>query len=276
MGRSLTRQLLLGNPKQDILIYSRDEIKQLEMIQDFPAKEYPNLDFMIGDIRDGDRLLEACAKRNLVINAAAMKHVVMAEKNAEECNKTNVGGTKNLTDACGRAGVTKCLHISTDKAIEPQGVYGKSKRESEDLILEANGRFECSFSVVRFGNILGSRASVSEIFKKMAKTGCLTLTDPKATRFGVKMSDAIGFLMTKIKEMKGGEIFTPKMKAFHVIDLAKVIAPTSKLDVVGLRPGDKLHEVILDDSGQYIYSNEAEIMDQNEIISALTVDGSDG
>lgn len=269
LGRNLAQRLLGANSKQEISIYSRDEVKQLEMMQDFPSEKYPNLGFMLGDIRDKERLHEACGQKDIVINAAAVKHVVMAEKNPDECYKTNVIGTKNLVETCNENHVGKCLLISTDKAIEPSSVYGKSKKEAEDLIIDANEKLKGKFSIVRFGNILGSRASVSEIFKKMARSGRLTITDSKATRFGINIGEAVDFLVEKTTKMNGGEVFTPQMKAFRVIDLAQVIAPGNFLDIVGLRPGDKLHEAVVDEAGQYLYSNEAELMGRDEIILAL-------
>ena len=269
LGKGLTQKILKSNPLQEICIFSRDEVKQLDMMDDFPNEKHPNLEFVLGDIRDKERLLEACSQKDVVINAAAIKHVVMAEKNPSECYKTNVTGTKNLVESCHENHVAKCLLISTDKAIEPSGVYGKSKKDAEDLVLDVNGKFDGKYSIVRFGNILGSRASVSEVFKKMAISGSLKITDENATRFGLQIDAAVDFLLAKIGEMNGGEIFTPKMKSFKVIDLAKAIDPNSKLEIVGLRPGDKLHEVILDDDGHRVCSSEVKKMNQSDLVQAL-------
>lgn len=269
IGKNLTSQLLSENPNRSISIYSRDEIKQLEMMLEFQETSFPNLEFIIGDIRDSVRLKETTKGKQIVVNAAALKHVVIAENNPGECHKTNVVGTKNLIEACVTNKVKKCILISTDKAIDPKGIYGNSKKESEDLVKGSNGESETIFSVIRFGNILGSRASVSEIFKKMSGSGSLTITDKDATRFGITIKDAINYLIEKLDAMRGGEIFTPSMKAFKVIDLAKVIAPNSTLEFIGLRPGDKLHEVIEDDNGNKIYSNNVDSMDEMELRNAL-------
>ena len=273
VGKNLAKDLLGRNPDQSLLIYSRDEVKQLDMMREFPEDNFPKVDFMIGDIRDKERLVEATEGHDIVINAAAIKHVVIAEKNPDECLKTNVDGTRNVIEACIANKVKKCLLISTDKAVQPQGVYGHSKQQSEELMLEANAKKQCKFSVVRFGNIIGSRASVSEIFRKMVDCGELKITDIEATRFGIRVDEAIGFLVSKIEEMNGGEIFSPKMKAFKVVDLAKAIAPKSRLAFIGLRPGDKLHEVMSDALGNLIHSNETEIMTKEEIVKALEYEG---
>lgn len=269
LGKSLTKRLLEEDADCHVLIYSRDEVKQLEMMREFGEVQYPNLRYMIGDVRDLKRLTEACKEKTIVINAAALKHVVIAEQNPEECHKTNVEGSRNVIKACTENGVEKCMLISTDKAVEPIGVYGKSKKDAEDLFLQAQQKEMTAFSIVRFGNIIGSRGSVSEVFKEMVKTGKLSVTDKEATRFGITVQCALGFLIEKIAIMKGGEVFTPVMKAFKVGDLANVIGDGCETEVVGLRPGDKLHEAIVNESGEKIYSNEVKLMSEEEIRLAL-------
>ncbi len=265
LGKSLAKRLLEKDANCYVLIYSRDEVKQLEMMREFGEINYPNLKYMIGDVRDLQRLTEACKQRTIVINAAALKHVVIAEQNPIECHKTNVEGTKNVIKACLENDVKKCILISTDKAVDPIGVYGKSKKDAEDLFLRVQQKEMTAFSIIRFGNIIGSRGSVSEVFKEMVKAGKLSVTDKEATRFGITVQCALDFLIERISTMKGGEIFTPVMRAFKVVDLARVIGGGCEIEVLGLRPGDKLHEAVINASGEKVYSNEVEQMSEEEI-----------
>lgn len=237
LGRALVKELIQYDP-QMIAIVSRDEIKQLEMMELFG--ENP-LTYKLGDVRDYERIKEVLQDTDFVIHAAAIKHVVMAEKNPEECHKTNVLGTENVIKACQSAGIKKAIFISTDKAVNPLGAYGKTKAMAESLWKNANAKGECSFGIVRLGNIIGARGSVFEVFEKQRTTGTLKVTHPDATRFCISQDEAARFILEAI-ESEGDSIFTPKMQAFRIVDLAREIAPECEIEFVGLRPGDKLHE----------------------------------
>lgn len=241
LGRSIVKVLLEANPDTHILIFSRDEIKQLEMMEDFPDSIYPNLKFNLGDVRDFERLNEVLEGFNFVIHAAAIKHVVMAEMNPQECHKTNIDGTRNVVEACKKNGVKRTVLISTDKAEKPAGVYGKTKLEAERLFFEANNRQKGKYGIVRLGNIIGARGSVFEAFKRQRKTGVIKVTHPEATRFCISQMDAANWVLHVLKN-ELNEIFTPDMKSFKILDLAKEMAPECEIEFVGLRPGDKLHE----------------------------------
>jgi UDP-N-acetylglucosamine 4,6-dehydratase/5-epimerase len=245
LGRALTQ--LIVDEYSDInqlTIFSRDEVKQLEMMADFPEEDYPFLSYLLGDVRDLKRLEEVIQGHDMIIHAAAIKHVVMAERNPEECRKTNIIGSENVVKACLKQGVERAILISTDKAIKPIGVYGMSKQRAEAIFINANKGQITKFGIVRLGNIYGSRGSVVEAFEQQRKTGVLKVTDEKATRFYISPKDASLFLISSLLHLNGGEIVFPKMKAFRVIDLANLIAPECNVEITGLRPGDKLHEEI--------------------------------
>ncbi|WP_425390363.1 polysaccharide biosynthesis protein [Ekhidna sp.] len=253
LGRALVRELL-NEEVGRILIFSRDEIKQLEMMEEFPSDNFHMLDFKLGDVRDLPRLKEVLGGYDYVIHAAAIKHVVMAEKNPEECHKTNVLGTQNVIEACKVNNITRAILISTDKAVNPIGVYGKSKQEAEQRWLNANTEDECQFNVVRLGNIIGARGSVFEAFAKQRKNGVIKVTHPEATRFCITQKDAAQFVIQSLAtDFK--QIFTPEMEAFRVVDLAKEIAPECEIAFVGLRPGDKLHEEVNGVSSSLVVEN---------------------
>lgn len=251
LGRALVKELIdASTVVQSILIFSRDEIKQLEMMEDLPNEKYPFLDFKLGDVRDLDRLTEVLEGMDYVIHAAALKHVVMAENNPQECWKTNVLGTENVIRAAQNNKVKKTLLASTDKAYKPLGVYGKSKAEAERLFLEANTGHS-AFTIVRLGNIIGARGSVFEAFKKQKKRGVIKVTHPEATRFCISQKDAAKFILDAL-QTESKEILTPEMKSFQIIELAKEIAPECTIEITGLRPGDKLHEEVEGTSSQHI------------------------
>jgi len=226
-----------------ILIYSRDEIKQLEMMEEFPEEDSSlKISYYLGDIRDAQRLEEVLDSVDLVVHAAAIKHVVMAEKNPQECHKTNIIGTQNVIDACQKNKIEQCLLISTDKAINPIGVYGKSKLEAERLFRESNtGSTE--FKIIRLGNIVGSRGSVFEAFERQKVTGVIKVTHPDATRFYISQEDAACQIIQMFEPESPSE-FIPEMETFNVLELAKQIAPECEIEFIGLRPGDKLHEEV--------------------------------
>ncbi|MEM9340456.1 MAG: SDR family NAD(P)-dependent oxidoreductase [Bacteroidota bacterium] len=227
---------------EKIVVYSRDELKQLEMIEEYPQQEYPMIEFLIGDVRDKDRLVEVLTGIDFVIHAAAIKHVVIAEKNPKECYKTNVSGTSNVVKACLENKVNKALFISTDKAENPIGIYGQSKSEAEKLFMKANEESTIQFGVVRLGNIVGSRGSVWEAFEKQKKKGVLKVTHEDATRFFISVNEAVDFVLKSLIDMDTNSFVFPEMKAFRVMDLAKATCPNCKIEITGLRPGDKLHE----------------------------------
>ncbi|WP_420316475.1 polysaccharide biosynthesis protein [Ekhidna sp.] len=242
LGHAIVRQLV-NEETGRILVFSRDEIKQLEMMEEFPPEKFMTLDFKLGDVRDLQRLKDVLVGYDYVIHAAAIKHVVMAEKNPEECHKTNVLGTLNVIEACKETNIDTAILVSTDKAVNPIGIYGKSKQEAEQQWLKANANGQCQFNVVRLGNIIGARGSVFEAFEKQRKYGVLKVTHPEATRFCITQQRAAHFVIQSINS-ENEQIFTPDMDAFRVVDLAKKIAPECEIKIVGLRPGDKLHEEI--------------------------------
>lgn len=241
LGKALLKALSKNEPDiGKVVIYSRDEIKQLEMMDDFPSERFPFLDFKLGDVRDYDRLDEVLKGIDYVIHAAAIKHVVMAEKNPEECWKTNVKGTENVIEASKNNGVKKVVLVSTDKAYKPIGVYGKSKAEAERLFQEVSTGYT-SYNIVRLGNIIGARGSVFEAFERQRKTGVIKVTHPEATRYCISQEDAANFVLASLTASKEG-ILIPEMGSFNVLELAKKVAPECKIEIVGLRVGDKLHE----------------------------------
>lgn len=242
LGRSLVKTVLGENPQSHILIISRDEIKQLEMMDDFPSSQFPNLKFKLGDVRDLERMTEVLSEIDFVVHAAAIKHVVMAEMNPEECRKTNISGTENVVKACNANKVKRAVLISTDKAENPIGVYGQTKLEAERIFQEANSTGTTNFSIIRLGNILGSRGSVVERFNKMKESGQIEITHPDATRFCIEGVEAANFVIEHFEKEDFSQVEFPKMKSFRVIDLAKLIAPNAEIKFTGLRPGDKLHE----------------------------------
>lgn len=233
------------NPKK-VIIYSRDELKQFEMQQKFNA---PCMRYFIGDVRDGARLEKAMYKVDYVVHAAALKQVPAAEYNPMECIKTNVHGAQNVINAAIACGVKKVIALSTDKAANPINLYGATKLCSDKLFTAANamvGDRDTRFAVVRYGNVVGSRGSVVPFFKKLVADGAkeLPITDERMTRFWLKLEDGVNFVFKNFERMQGGEIFIPKIPSMRVVDLAKAIAPELPIKVIGIRPGEKLHEVM--------------------------------
>lgn len=240
LGKALIRQLSVQSDKPEkVIIFSRDEIKQLEMMDEFDGKEFSNIEYHLGDVRDRERLVEVLKEVHFVIHAAALKHVVMAENNPGECWKTNVEGTRNVIEACLINGVEKALLISTDKANNPIGVYGKSKAEAEKMFEETKDL--TSFGILRLGNIIGARGSVFEAFERQRKTGVIKVTHPNATRFCISKEDASKFVLETLAS-EGGGIHVPEMKSISIVELAREIAPECRIEIIGLRPGDRLHE----------------------------------
>jgi len=234
-----------------IVVFSRDELKQYNLSKKFSPTEFPNLRYFIGDIRDFQRLKRALEGIDYVIHAAALKQVSTAEYNPAETIKTNVLGTQNLIEASLDSNVKKVVALSTDKAVSPVNLYGATKLCAEKLMVSANnmrGKRDISFSVLRYGNVFGSRGSVFPEFQRQKKSGNLEITDKRMTRFNIELKESIKLALYVLKNSLGGEIFVPKLPSFNIIDLAKVIDPKCKLRFVGIRQGEKLHEEMITES----------------------------
>ncbi|MEA3326250.1 MAG: UDP-N-acetylglucosamine 4,6-dehydratase (inverting) [Chloroflexota bacterium] len=233
------------HPKR-LIVYSRDELKQHEMrIAGF---DHPNLRYFIGDVRDLPRLKRAFNGVDIVVHAAALKQVPACEYNPMEAIKTNILGSSNVVDAALDAGVEKVLALSTDKAVNPINLYGATKLAAEKLMVQSNayaGGMKTRFSCVRYGNVVGSRGSVVPLFIKQRETGEVTLTDERMTRFWISLDQGVQFVIRCIEEMQGGEVFVPKIPSMKMKDLAGVIAPKARIRIIGIRPGEKLHEVLI-------------------------------
>ena len=254
-GRQFIRTILQRYKPQRVVIYSRDELKQYEMAQDLSPTDYPCLRYFIGDVRDGRRLESAMRGTDYVIHCAAMKQVTTAEYNPFECIHTNVLGAENLVNAAIATNVKRVIALSTDKAASPANLYGASKLASDKIFVAANhmsGEKGPRFSVVRYGNVVGSRGSVVEVFDRMIAGGTksLPITDDRMTRFWITLTQGVDFVLSSLMTMHGGEIFVPKIPSMRVVDLAKAMAPELPQHIVGIRPGEKLHEVMItsDDS----------------------------
>ena len=255
LGKALTAYILEHHSDiQKLVIYSRDEQKQFVMAQEFPADKYPQMRFLIGDVRDKDRLTRAFKDVDFVIHAAAMKHVHLAEYNPDECIKTNVGGAQNVIHASLETGVERVVALSTDKACAPINLYGATKLTSDKLFVAANnitGWNPIRFSVVRYGNVMGSNGSVIPFFMKKKKEGALPITDPEMTRFNISLLDGVKMVMYALEEAWGGEIFIPKIPSYKILDVAKAVGPECDHPVVGIRPGEKIHEEMITSSDSY-------------------------
>lgn len=246
----IKKALTLGVKK--VIVFSRDELKQYEMKQEFKDNR---LRFFIGDVRDKERLYRAFNGVDIVIHAAAMKHVDACEYNPFEAIKTNIHGAQNIIEAAIDCEVEKVIALSTDKACSPVNLYGATKLASDKLFVAANayvGEKKTRFSVVRYGNVVGSRGSVVPFFKKIRHTGVVPITDERMTRFWITLEQGVQFVLDNLERMHGGEIFVPKIPSMKVTDLAKAIAPECKMDIIGIRPGEKLHEaMIMEDDARH-------------------------
>ena len=245
-GKKYTKILLEKYKPNKIIIFSRDELKQYEMSQEYSDK---CMRYFIGDVRDADRLKKAMRDVDYVIHAAALKHVPIAEYNPMECIKTNIYGAQNVIDAALDNGVSKVIALSTDKAANPVNLYGATKLASDKLFVAANnlvGTQDTQFSVVRYGNVIGSRGSVVPYFQKLLKEGTsyLPITDEKMTRFMITLDDGVNFVLKNFERMQGGEIFVPKIPSMKIVDLADAMAPSLERKIIGIRPGEKLHEIM--------------------------------
>lgn len=231
-----------------LVIYSRDEMKQFEMAQMFPVSKYPNIRFFIGDVRDGQRLKRACEGIDIIIHAAALKHVPIAEYNPMECIQTNIIGAENVVNAALDCGIKKVVALSTDKAAAPINLYGATKLCSDKLFIAANnikGSRDLKFSVVRYGNVLGSRGSVVPFFLDKRQTGSLPITHEEMTRFNITLEEGVEMVLHAIEHAWGGELYVPKIPSYKILDVAKAVAPNCKVEYVGVRPGEKIHEEMI-------------------------------
>jgi UDP-N-acetylglucosamine 4,6-dehydratase len=245
-GKEFVRTILSDTQARRVIVFSRDELKQYEMQQMFPDEH--RLRFFIGDVRDYQRLHRALHNVHFLVHAAALKQVPAAEYNPFEAVKTNVNGAQNVIEAAIEQGVSRVLALSTDKACSPVSLYGATKLVSDKLFINGNayaGGTATRFAVVRYGNVVGSRGSVVPLFKKLAPTGRLPITDERMTRFWITLDQGVHFVMDSLERMRGGELFVPKIPSMRVIDLAKALAPHAKLEVVGIRPGEKVHEEMI-------------------------------
>lgn len=234
-----------------IIIFSRDELKQSNLKLKYPERTFPNIRFFIGDVRDKERLKRACEGVDVIIHAAALKQVDTAEYNPTECIRTNINGAENIIYAALDCGVSDVVALSTDKACAPINLYGATKLVSDKLFTAANnikGWRDVRFSVVRYGNVMGSRGSVIPFFLKKKSDGILPITHPEMTRFNISLQAGVDMVMYALENHLGGEIFVPKIPSYRILDVAQAIAPECETDVVGIRPGEKLHEEMITDT----------------------------
>lgn len=255
LGKQLTKTILAKWPNvKRLVIFSRDEQKQFQMNQEFPDNKYRAMRYFIGDVRDYDRLIRAFEGVEYVIHAAAMKHVHIAEYNPMECVKTNVLGAENVINAAMATGVRNVVALSTDKAAAPINLYGATKLCSDKLFVAANnikGHREIKFSVVRYGNVMGSNGSVIPFFLNKRKEGVLPITDPAMTRFNISLEEGAEMVLHAMETAWGGEIFVPKIPSYRITDVAKAIGPNCEHKVVGIRPGEKVHEEMITSSDSF-------------------------
>jgi UDP-N-acetylglucosamine 4,6-dehydratase (inverting) len=247
-GKQFIKMVLDRFPNVRMVVFSRDELKQFEMQQIFPQQKYPALRFFIGDVRDGERLKRACEGVDIIIHAAALKQVPAAEYNPMECIKTNIFGAENVINAALDSGVKKVVALSTDKAAAPINLYGATKLCSDKLFIAANnmkGPRDLTFSVVRYGNVIGSRGSVIPFFLEKKKEGFLPITHPNMTRFNISLEDGVKLVWHALEHAWGGEIFVPKIPSYKITEVATAIAPEAEQRIVGIRPGEKLHEEMI-------------------------------
>ncbi len=247
-GKKFIQVMLNEYQPAKIIVFSRDELKQHEMRQ--AGFDHPSLRYFIGDVRDQQRLRRAFNGVDIVVHAAALKQVPACEYNPMEAIKTNILGSSNVIEAALDAGVMKVLALSTDKAVNPVNLYGATKLAAEKLFIQSNAYAAGTatrFSCVRYGNVVGSRGSVIPVFIKQRQNGKITITDERMTRFWITLDHGVHFVARCLEQMRGGEVFVPKIPSMKVVDLARVVAPGVKVEVVGIRPGEKLHEVLVND-----------------------------
>ncbi|MGY5617788.1 UDP-N-acetylglucosamine 4,6-dehydratase (inverting) [Vibrio cincinnatiensis] len=251
-GKQFIKTILERYPQvKKIVIFSRDELKQFELKQQYPYYQYPQLRFFIGDVRDRNRMVQACEGVDVIIHAAAIKQVDTAEYNPTECIRTNIDGAENVINAALQCNVKNVVALSTDKACAPINLYGATKLASDKLFTAANnikGSRDLKFSVVRYGNVMGSRGSVIPFFMKKREEGVLPITHEEMTRFNISLQDGVNMVMYALEHHLGGEIFIPKIPSYRILDIAKAIAPDCATKIVGIRPGEKVHEEMITDT----------------------------
>ncbi|MBK1633386.1 UDP-N-acetylglucosamine 4,6-dehydratase (inverting) [Thiohalocapsa halophila] len=254
-GQAFVRTVLERHPNvKRLVVFSRDELKQYEMAQRLDAKDHRGIRYFIGDVRDPDRLRRALQGIDTVVHAAALKQVPAAEYNPFECIKTNILGAQNVVEACLDAGVQRVVALSTDKAAAPINLYGATKLCSDKLFTAANnirGQRDIRFAVVRYGNVMGSRGSVIPFFLERRKTGVLPITDPAMTRFNISLQEGVDMVLWALKNTHGGEIFVPKIPSYRITDVAQAIGPECEQPIVGIRPGEKIHEEMITASDSF-------------------------
>lgn len=269
-GKAFTQRVLERYPDiRRLVIYSRDELKQYEMAQHFPAEKYPNVRFFIGDVRDKDRLSRAMEGIDIVVHAAALKHVPVCEYNPFEAIKTNVLGAQNVIEAAIDRGVSRVVALSTDKAAAPINLYGATKLASDKLFTAANnfrGSKDIRFSVVRYGNVMGSRGSVIPFFLGRRGDGVLPITDERMTRFNISLEEGVDLVLYALENMWGGEIFVPKIPSYRITDVAEAVCPGCEKRIVGIRPGEKLHEEMITETDSY---STVELADKFVILPSI-------
>ena len=255
LGKALVKRILKDYPKvKRLIVFSRDEQKQFQMSQEFPDTKFQSIRYFIGDVRDYERVKRALRKIDYVIHAAAMKHVPIAEYNPMECIKTNVLGAENIINACLETDVKSVVALSTDKAAAPINLYGATKLTSDKLFIAANnirGRNDIRFSVVRYGNVMGSNGSVIPFFIKKKSEGVLPITDSNMTRFNITLEEGVDMVLHALENAQGGEIFVPKIPSYKITDLATAICDKCEQKIVGVRSGEKIHEEMITSSDSY-------------------------
>lgn len=255
LGKALTKHIFKNYPDiKRLVIFSRDEQKQFQMGQEYPRDQFPQIRFFIGDIRDEQRIKRALKGIDYVIHAAAIKHVPIAEYNPMECIKTNILGAENLINACLETEVERVIALSTDKAAAPINLYGATKLTSDKLFIAANnirGWNPIKFSVVRYGNVMGSNGSVIPFFLNKRKEGVLPITDPNMTRFNISLQGGVNMVMHALEHAWGGELYVPKIPSYRILDIAEAIGPDCEKPIIGIRPGEKIHEEMITASDSF-------------------------
>jgi UDP-N-acetylglucosamine 4,6-dehydratase (inverting) len=282
LGKELTKTILQKWPDvKRLVIYSRDEQKQFQMAQEYPDTKYPSIRYFIGDVRDLERLKRAFAGIDYVIHTAAMKHVHIAEYNPDECVKTNIGGADNVIKAALDTKISKVVSLSTDKACAPINLYGATKLTSDKLFIAANnikGNRDIKFSVVRYGNVMGSNGSVIPFFLSKRKEGVLPITNPDMTRFNISLSEGVSMVLHALETAWGGELFVPKIPSYKIMDVAQAIAPECEHRITGVRAGEKIHEEMITSSDSfttydlgkyYVILPQVPVWDLNDYIKAF-------
>jgi UDP-N-acetylglucosamine 4,6-dehydratase (inverting) len=254
LGKALTKEIFkryidIGK----LIVFSRDEQKHFQMREEFPIEEFPKIKFVLGDVRDYESIKSACKGVDYIIHAAAMKHVHLSEMNPDECIKTNVNGAQNIIKAVNSIdAISYVVALSTDKACAPVNLYGATKLTSDKLFIAANqNSINKKFSVVRYGNVMSSNGSVIPFFLKKKKTGTLPITDPEMTRFNITLKEGVNMVLYALENAWGGELFVPKIPSYNIMDLAKAVDSTCKIKIIGIRPGEKVHEEMISSSDSY-------------------------